>query len=419
MKLRAPLALPLAFVAVLACSGSKPGSGFNQGSPDSGSNAGDAGDDVSGDDSGIPMGFGDSSVDSPTACAFNDSTDHDGDGFSGTDGDCNDCDPNANPGAYDYPKNGIDEDCNGIADDEPVLCDKTVTAVDSSMPNDAAKAIGLCRFTTETAQGKKRMWGVIGADYVNCDGSPADPSPNFPLGHGLLTKLGVNTPKEGKRMLAISSGTGRDPTDPGYQDVAGFDKGYTCTPPAGYPKESPACPGVMSGQPHDCVALRLVIRVPTNAKSFSFNENFFTYEFPDFICSEFNDFFVAMLAPKLANLKDGNIAFDQAGNPISVNNSLLQVCDPQNAGGKNFTCPLGSMSLMGTGFGADTAGSNHAATGWLKTTAPVDNMKGKDITLMFAVWDSGDGILDSTALVDNLGWSVTPSSGAQTMPSPQ
>jgi hypothetical protein len=32
--------------------------------------------------------------------------------------------------------------------------------------------------------------------------------------------------------------------------------------------------------------------VPSNAKSFSYQQNFFTYEFPNWICSEFNDFFV-------------------------------------------------------------------------------------------------------------------------------
>jgi hypothetical protein len=105
----------------------------------------------------------------------------------------------------------------------------------------------------------------------------------------------------------------------------------------------------------------------------------------------------------------GNIAFDQSGNPISVNNALLQACDPQTAGRKEFTCPLGPASLSGTGFGKDTAGSDHGATGWLQTQVSVDpSLKGKNITLVFAVWDSGDGVLDSTALVDNFVWSTEP-----------
>jgi hypothetical protein len=168
--------------------------------------------------------------------------------------------------------------------------------------------------------------------------------------------------------------------------MSGFDKQFTVGPPAGFRVSAPACPGVVTGQPHDGVALRLVIRVPTNANSFSVKENFFTYEFPNFVCSTFNDWFVILMTPMLAGLPNANIAFDQDGNPISVNNSLLQVCDPQDAGGKTFPCPLGSAALAGTGFGQDMGLENHAATGWLKTIVNVEpSLKGQDITLFFGV----------------------------------
>src|SRR5262245_50643233 len=45
--------------------------------------------------------------------------DKDGDGYTGATGDCNECTNQMNPGAFDYPSNGIDEDCNGTPDDEP------------------------------------------------------------------------------------------------------------------------------------------------------------------------------------------------------------------------------------------------------------------------------------------------------------
>jgi hypothetical protein len=67
---------------------------------------------------------------------------------------------------------------------------------------------------------------------------------------------------------------------------------------------------------------------------------------------EFNDYLVTMITPKPAGLPDRNVAFDQQGNPISVNNSLLQVCSPQVAGGK-------------AGF------EGRAATGWVTTRAPL------------------------------------------------
>src|SRR5688500_5079215 len=51
-------------------------------------------------------------------CQFKDNVDHDGDGLSFVDGDCNDCDANMRPGNLDEPGNGKDEDCSGKADDD-------------------------------------------------------------------------------------------------------------------------------------------------------------------------------------------------------------------------------------------------------------------------------------------------------------
>ena len=106
--------------------------------------------------------------------------------------------------------------------------------------------------------------------------------------------------------------------------------------------------------------------------------------------------------------------FDSKGNIISVNNALVQECSPQTAGGISFTCPLGTSALASTGF------DSHAATGWLQTQVGIDpSLKGKDVTLLFALWDSGDGCLDSTALVDNFQWSTQPGQNTPvTQPNP-
>jgi hypothetical protein len=362
---------------------------------------------------GQGSGFGDGTggAQGNTNCSTNNTgtdpdKDYDGDGFP-LKVDCNECDPNVNAGAYDFPGNNIDEDCDGTPDNEAADCDDglDMTGTDAL---DGARAIGLCKQATDDT-----MWGVVEAKWVKPDGSPQ----SVAAGEGVLTQFGVNAPQAGGSMLAISSGSARQPTDSGYKNVSGWDKGYTSGTPAGYPTDSPACAGSVFGGlggfggAHDGAALQVKIRVPSNAKSFKFQQNFFTYEYPNYICSEFNDFFVAMMDPKPAGLPDGNIAFDQDGNPISVNNSLLQVCTSQNAGGKTFPCPLGPSSLAKTGF------ESHAATGWLTTTTPVDDVRGKEITLTWAIWDQGDGVLDSTALVDDFSWSVDPASGTQTLPS--
>ncbi len=346
--------------------------------------------------------------------------DMDGDGWTPAQGDCDDCDPNVNPGAIDVLHQGDggtpvwgDEDCSGTAGDVPPPCDTGLAVNDPSAIN-AAKAIELCKILTDP-----KKWGLKSAKWVLPDGSPPSaavvdpfggPPPGFTiqqaydLGHGILPAFGTNVKVQaGQRMLGLSSGSARQPSDPDYQDVGGFDKGYTCNSPVGFPKESPACPGVTTGQPHDGAGLEVDMVAPTNAKGFSFSFNFFTYEWPDYICSEFNDFFVALLMPFPAGQTDGNISFDSQGNPVSVNNAFLTVCGPPgNYGGKNFTCALGDTKLIGTGFGQDTAGSDHGSTYWLETKAPVTAHQA--ITLRWGVYDSGDGVLDTTTLIDDFQW---------------
>src|SRR5262249_21394044 len=150
----------------------------------------------------------------------------------------------------------------------------------------------------------------------------------------------------------------RQPNDPGYQNVQGFDKQYTGNSPMGFPKESPACPGTLTGEPHDPTGVEITINTPSNVQGFSFDFDFFTYEWPGFICSTFNDFFVAIHSPLPKGQMDGNISFDTMGIPVSVNKAYLEVCgcmgnppSPCVAGGKTFPCALGDLDLIGTGFG--------------------------------------------------------------------
>lgn len=359
-----------------------------------------------------------------------DNGDADGDGFTPATGDCEDCSPQIGPAAFDFPGNSVDEDCrNGDAPLTDVECDSGI-AIDTMEAMDGARAIGLCKTTTEDSG----EWGVISATWVQADGTPMLPNP---AQKGVLPNFGsMITPHQGASMLGLSSGSARATDQPGYTPEC--DNYTALGPPAatggmykapeGYPKESPACPGVISGAVFDPAGLELRIRVPSNASSFHFESNFLTYEYPQYICTPYNDFFVALLDPKPPELPDANIAFDQDMNPISVNNSLLQVCDPGTYGGKMFTCPLGAGMLTGTSFdgGAPCAGAipkeftdlfgmifpiplppapttKNAATGWLMTSAPSE--AGTIITLRFAIWDSGDGILDSVVLIDKFEWS--------------
>lgn len=351
--------------------------------------------------------------------------DFDQDGFSINEGDCNDCDPNTNPNAIEVPtKNGTpqDEDCDMEVDEVVTFdpCDQGL-AIDDADPLSTAKAVGLCKMSTGP-----KDWGVVSAQWTLADGSPAPDVANFHIGHGLLDSFGPNlSVREGERMLALSSGSARTPNDGGYKDVQGFDKMYITNHPSGFPKESPACPGVTTGEPHDAAAVELTIRTPGNAHGFAFDFDFYTFEWPDFVCSSYNDFFVAILSPIPMGQTDGNISFDSQNNPVSVNNAFVEVwgCpgnppNPCTAGMKSYTCALGNVELIGTGFGFDTTGAqDHAATSWLSTVAPIT--PNSEITIRWAVYDSGDGILDSTTLIDNWRWVLKPGTKVSTEPVPK
>lgn len=411
--------------AINACSpttdstGTSGSGGFGTGSTTGSNDAGAGGKTSTGDGgSGGGMITTTTGADGGSSCTVTDeNVDQDGDGFTPAQGDCNDCDPNVNPGALDAleevdggPGVVTDNNCDGKAE-LPKPCDDALK-LDSADAMDGAKAIGgLCS-----------KW-VKSAKWVQADGSPppADPAQlaAFHLGHGILPDFGAsNPPQEGKRLLALSSGTARRPNDPGFVH-RNFDKGYVGGAPFGFPKESPSCQGVTTKEPHDAAGLELEIQAPTNALSFSFDFNFFTYEWPQYICTEFNDFFVANLSPFPKGQKDGNISFDISGNPISVNNAFLDVCGcpgnppgkctvPPDKPNKPFDCVLGTKGVTGTDFAADdsNAGFTNGSTGWLVTSAPVE--KGQKIVLRFVTYDSSDGNVDSTTIIDNFQWSAEP-----------
>jgi hypothetical protein len=44
---------------------------------------------------------------------------------------------------------------------------------------------------------------------------------------------------------------------------------------------------------------------------------------------------------------------------------------------------------------------------------------GDTITLLFTIWDSGDGVWDSTVLIDKFQWSADGATAASTAPAPK
>jgi hypothetical protein len=398
--------------------------------------------------------------------------DIDGDGWSVCDGDCCEtpqqcADPAlVNPGAFDVGGDAVDNDCNGVVDEPPASCDQGL-ASNSASALDFAKAIDLCQQTTEAPALKDKRWGVIGAGLLKADGSanPAARSHAIRNGFGSAIK-----PKKGAQIAVLSTGSAADEADqsPAYVSfqapvtnsclLAGTcpdDTGTKSPYPAdwlaangGNLPNAPGCPDpdpLNDSDPanpaKNPMMLKVRVRVPTNAKSFSVATYFLSAEYPEWVCSPYNDFFVALLDSQFSpapgeqpNPKDKNLAsYTSPQNkvyPVGVNlafgdTGLFSVCKNGQTGCANGAT-LGSTSkctsnaeLAGTGFeianpaatfASDVGycGSNNqlgGGTGWLVTTGNVK--PGETMELRFAVWDTNDPWYDSVVLLDAFQWSVT------------
>lgn len=177
---------------------------------------------------------------------------------------------------------------------------------------------------------------------------------------------------------------------------------------------------------NDAVMLTLRVRAPTNASSFKVKMFFFSAEYPEWVCSQYNDFFVALLDSKAAgNPKDKNIAVYDDGKvlwPVGVNllkvaSGLFTACQSGVVGCAEKMIPESQYNgcvnknlLAGTGFHeVDPSGCGAGApvgggTGWLTMSGNVE--PGEVFELRLAVWDSGGHIFDSLVLLDDWQWSI-------------
>lgn len=361
-------------------------------------------------------------------CNVGPDIDGDGDGWTPAEGDCDDCNPASNPGAVDVlvpVEDGdpvaVDLDCDGEAA-PPEPCDDGL-ALDDQDAMSAARALDLCQ-TTEAAPATKqeRRWGVLDARWVSASGvesrKPAAQA-------GILDAFGKGARVQaGARMLAISTGRARTPDQPDACKASSCAVTSNIDPPDGFPQVVPSCEG--GTIINDDVALEVALRAPTNALGFSFGLKFHSFEYPEWVCTNFNDQFVTLVSPPPSGSIHGNVAFDAMLNPVSVNLSFFDVCNPASmpyfaAQCSSANCPgapipycaEGPAELDGTGF--DIWGEA-GATRWLTTRAPVKG--GSDITVRFAIWDTTDQAYDSTVLLDGFSWVTSGPSSVSTEPRP-
>lgn len=374
--------------------------------------------------------------------------DCDGDGWSPAQGDCCDqynvCDlpTRVNPGAIEVAGNGLDDDCDGRVDlSNPSYappCDLSLPTSPTD-PMDYARALGLCRVTGET----DRTWGVVSAELLRVDGAPLGRA----FGATLRPRFGTLQPLEGSRLVVMSSAVATDlvQTAPALTDADTSTNAdlKTCLGPgcvndwfeaarppvklAAHLPTSPKCGGDGSQKDaYDSVMLRLRIRAPTNVASFKIRGRFFSAEYPEYVCSPFNDQMIMLIDTPGANVgnpPDKNLmTYGDSMNvnwPIGINlasgTPLFQTCVTKanspscwDDSVSTASCQSGPADLTTTQFGfannGDAGCVAGGATTWLATRGNVS--PGSIFELRTAVWDVGDHALESLALLDDFEWSV-------------
>jgi hypothetical protein len=323
------------------------------------------------------------------------------------------CVPNAEH--FEVAGNNCDDDADGKVDNVEA-CDSGIAV--NGAEAEFAKALGLCKTASGTG------WGVVKAQYLNGFQTGNGPNPDQ---HGILPKFGdALKPREGQSLGVLSTGFARE-----YNAASGtrsFNQsnqmqGAASRLPPGFPKFTGGCPS--SNKTFDASVVHLEIRAPKNAKGFAFDFNFLTSEWPQYLCSAYNDAFIAYLTR--ANGTAENVSVDAQKNPVNVNLGFFDRCTPNVQTGcwpggspSVSTCPGGPSELAGTGFGRVSRASASFAdeesycrdsstggggTGWLSTQVPIE--PGEAFSLDFMIWDTGDGDLDSSVLLDHFRWIPT------------
>ncbi|MGB1699432.1 MAG: choice-of-anchor L domain-containing protein, partial [Nannocystaceae bacterium] len=382
------------------------------------------------------------------------SGDPDGDGFELCDGSdildcCEDifCSANPeliNPAAFDVDGDNIDNDCDGVTDNGVLVCDGGITAQPGDL-NDYARAMGLCNFTTESSG----AWGVTNVEISRADGSGNPIDGQYAIQDGFGTN---GTNREGNRLVVLSTGYAADNFDdanPSFVPLQdGTQHGSSSPPPNDFASidTAPGCPDSDISDVNDSVLLTVTLRAPINALSFSADIFFLSTEYPEWVCSPFNDYFVTLVDEQalgtpsvpgnpadknIAIYNDGTNDFDIGVNILKVAPGLFTQCEDSllgdvqdqpgpagwacvGMGPDQYTGCTDTSLLTGTGYDLTTdtgfdcnyVGPHGGGTGWLTMTGNL--VPGEINRIRFLIWDTADGYLDSSVLLDNWTWSASP-----------
>lgn len=291
--------------------------------------------------------------------------------------------------------------------DCPDACDEVAHVPCDDGTSDLFNAIGLgCPGeiqVTTTTQGDPSALGVRTGFGVTDEWAPREGSSFAVIGSGSVLELDTETPPGDDNGGPTHCNDGLASPDPGAMlpapiqvvDVTGDCTADPTLLGSGDCSNTIAGQFTQGGAAFDYAELRIIADVPEGNNSISYDFAFFSTEYPFYFGEEFNDMFVGWLESESWT---GNISFDEAGNPISL-----------NAGFLDFRDDAGALPEFG-----GTCMKQHAGTKWLSSTAPVT--PGEQITVVLAVFDLADPILDSYVFLDNWQWGCEGTSGPVTEP---
>jgi len=418
------------FSSLVACSGAEGDKGGASPLRDSSVAKTDTaeGDDTAvGDDGGLSVEDVKQNETSTTGCIGID-PDCDMDGYKASE-DCDDKDGTINPDAYDFPDDGIDNDCDGTKDNPVTNCD---APVGSTVPINFARAADLCPQRSISKKTGKIYDPVANVEFGTIKGGFGTSTTRM-TSTKIIAQFGDNKPRAGTTLFGMQTGPLLEdkPREASAMDT--FPVQNAC---ASMALKDADCKSLTTGSTlpigasvQDYQEVRMFVRVPSNAKAMVFDFAFFSTEFNQYWKTEFNDaFFVLVTGKKVAGL---NVAKDSTGKAVTVNSGFFQLC-PAPPGPSGLLKPEAlssapcvgvdgdaSKSIFGTlkgtyfdgaGIGStdDTVGSGTSkyiyggGSGWLTTKFEVE--PGESMVVRFMVHDTSDGALDSAAIVDNIRW---------------
>jgi hypothetical protein len=327
----------------------------------------------------------------------------------------------------------------GDDDDETTSNTSAETDIKFDMPDDTTDSDevpcgegelceGECEIPPHTPCDANANTPIVQALGLNC---PGDYQVSFST-NGSAAAIGTRTafgnvgafpPQEGSQYVVIGSGR-TDELDSALgcnSDLGAYDPINLPAPMVGTNvgaqtcADNPALVGTgdcsntienqLAGSVNDYTELRITATVPTSVNSFSYSLAYFSFEYPDYYLSVYNDMYIGWLESEVWT---GNISFDEQGAPISLNAGFL---DYRDANPPNDPMCQGNCSapeLHGTCM------QGHAGTKWLTTSAGVK--PGEMITIVLSIFDMSDSILDSYAFVDNFQWGCEGDQPPSTVP---